>query len=132
MDRAGFSVSEVLQGYRLRWQIELLFKEVKSYGGWHRFTTRSVTLVFSRILLSFVVATLKQYSAHAALSDMDAEISTQKVAKSGTHLFGDMLAALMNNVESMHFCLEKLIIFRKSNSSRERLVRNNGSERSRD
>ena len=56
LDRAELSISDVLQAYRLRWQIELLFKEVKSYGGWHRFNTKSITLVFSLILLSFIVA----------------------------------------------------------------------------
>ena len=30
LDRAEFTLSEVLQAYRLRWQIELIFKEIKS------------------------------------------------------------------------------------------------------
>ena len=60
LDRAEFTLSEVLQVYRLRWQIELLFKEIKSYSGWHRFNTKSATLMFSMILLSFVVVTLSR------------------------------------------------------------------------
>ena len=131
LDRAEFSLSDVLQAYRLRWQIELLFKEVKSYGGWHRFNTKSITLVFSLILLSFVVATLKRYLAHAAQSDMDVEISTHKVAKSGTHLFGDMMAVLMKSGANLAGYLEKLIRFWQSNGRREHLVRDNGSGRSR-
>ena len=54
LDRAEFTLCEVLQPYRLRWQIELIFKEIKSYSGWHRFNTKSATLVFSLILLSLV------------------------------------------------------------------------------
>ncbi|WP_354011300.1 IS4 family transposase [Endozoicomonas lisbonensis] len=52
LNRAEFTLSEVLQAYRLRWQIELIFKEIKSYSGWHRFNTKSATLVFSLILMS--------------------------------------------------------------------------------
>ncbi len=131
LDRAEFNLSEVLQAYRLRWQIELLFKEIKSYGGWHRFNTKSMTLVFSLILLSFVVATLKRYLAHAAQSDMDVEISTHKVAKSGTHLFGNMMAALIRPCQNLGNCLEKLTRFWQGNGKREHPVRDNGSGRSR-
>ncbi|WP_404831069.1 transposase [Endozoicomonas euniceicola] len=66
--RAEFTLSEVLQAYRLRWQVELIFKEIKSYSGWHRFNTKSATLVFSLILMSFVVVTLKMESVKRLMS----------------------------------------------------------------
>jgi len=131
LERIEFSLSEVLQAYRLRWQIELLFKEVKSYGGWHRFNTKSMTLVFSLILLSFVVATLKRYLAHAAQSDIEVEISTHKVAKSGTHLFGNVMAALMRHGLNLDVYLDQLVRFWQSNGLREHPVRDNSSGRSR-
>ena len=90
-----------------------------------------MTLVFSLILLSFVVATLKRYLAHAAHSDMDVEISTHKVAKSGTHLFGNLMAELMKSRTSLIVCLEKLITFWQRNGRREHPVRDNGFGRSR-
>ena len=49
LNRVEFTLSEVVQAYRLRWQIELISKEIKSYSGWHRFNTKSATLVFSLI-----------------------------------------------------------------------------------
>ena len=106
LDRAEFSLCEVLQAYRLRWQIELIFKEIKSYSGWHRFNTKSATLVFSLILLSFVVVTMKRYLAHAAQANLFEsgaieEISTHKVMKSGTHLFGNLISAMMNRAKSL-------------------------------
>ena len=90
LNRAEFTLNEVLQAYRLRWQIELLFKGLKSYSGWHRFNTKSPTLVVSLIRLSFTVVTLKRYLAYAAQTglfkaNMIEEISTHKVMKSGTH-----------------------------------------------
>ena len=66
LNRTEFTLSEVLQAYRLRWQVELLFKEIKSYSGWHRFNTKSGTLVISLLILSFLVVTLKRYRAYAA------------------------------------------------------------------
>ena len=70
LDRAEFTL--LVQAYRLRWQIELLFKEIKSCSGWHRFNTKSGTLVMSLIILSFLVVTLKRYLAYAAQADMNA------------------------------------------------------------
>ena len=97
LDRGAFSLLDVFQAYRLRWQIELIFKEVKSYAGWHCFNTKFATLAVSLVLMSFIVTTLKRYRAHATEKDMNVEISTQKVAKSGTHLFGEVMKSLMEN-----------------------------------
>ncbi len=37
LHRDEFAVEDILQAYRLRWQIELLFKELKSYANLHKF-----------------------------------------------------------------------------------------------
>ena len=39
LPRDEFSVQQVMDAYRLRWQIELLFKEWKSYANLHAFGT---------------------------------------------------------------------------------------------
>ncbi len=39
LPRQDFTVSDVAEGYRLRWQIELLFKEWKSHANLHAFDT---------------------------------------------------------------------------------------------
>lgn len=131
LDRAEFSFSDVLQAYRLRWQIELLFKEVKSYAGWHRFNTKSGTLVVSLILLSFTVATLKRYLAHATEAMAEYEISTQKVAKSGTSLFGHVIKAMMSRSRKLRKTIEKLIVFWLENAKRSDPIRANSQGRSR-
>ena len=136
LNRMEFTLSEVLQAYRLRWQIELIFKEIKSYSGWHRFNTKSATLVFSLILMSFVVVTLKRYLAHAAQANLCEaksieEISTHKVMKSGTHLFGNVVSALMNAGKSLISCLKKLLYFWEHNAKREHPARDGCSGRTR-
>ena len=62
---------------------------------------------------------------------MDVEISTHIVAKSGTHLFGNVMHALMRNGLNLPFYLKKLIGFWQSNGQREHPVRDNASGRSR-
>lgn len=131
LDRATFTLSDVLQAYRLRWQIELLFKEVKSYAGWHRFNTKSGTLVVSLILLSFIVATLKRYLAHATEELAEYEISSQKVAKSGTSLFVAVIKAMVRHSRTLPDCLRELIGFWLENAKRSDPVRANSHGRSR-
>ncbi len=78
----------------------------KSYSGWHRFNTKSATLVFSLILISFVVVTLKKYLAHAAQANLYEsgaieEISTHKAMKSGTRLFGNRLSPPLSGIHGL-------------------------------
>ena len=130
LDRETFSLRDVFLAYRLRWQIELIFKEVKSYAGWHRFNTKFATLVVSLVLVSFIVTTLKRYLAHATEADTAAEISTQKVAKSGTHLFGDVMKSLMENSRKLTGNLKSLISFWQDNAKREHPARDRRTGRS--
>ena len=123
LDREAFSLLDVFQAYRLRWQIELIFKEVKSYAGWHRFNTKFATLAVSLVLVSFIVTTLKRYLAHATEADMSTEISTQKVAKSGTHLFGDVMKSLIESGRNLTGNLKRLIFFWQGNAKREHPAR---------
>lgn len=136
LNRAEFTLNEVLQAYRLRWQIELIFKEIKSYSGWHRFNSKSATLVFSLILMSFIVVTLKRYLAHAAQANLFAagsieEISTHKAMKSGTSLFGDVIKSLMNAGKSLVSCIKQLLSFWEKNAKREQAARDGCSGRTR-
>ncbi len=136
LNQVEFTLSEVVQAYRLRWQIVLIFKEIKSYSGWHRFNTKSATLVFSLILMSFVVVTLKRYLAHAAQANLCEsgsieEISTHKGMKSGTHLFGNVISSLMNAGKSLVSCIKKLLEFWGDNAKREHPARDGCSERTR-
>ena len=136
LDRARFSLCDVLQAYRLRWQIELLFKEVKSYSGWHRSNTKSGTLVMSLIILSFLVVSVKRYLAYAAQAGLTAasvseDISTHKVMKSSTHLFGNVIAAIMCSGKSLRSDLKILLEFWAHNARREHPARDGCSGRTR-
>ncbi len=131
LNREEFSLGDVFLAYRLRWQIELAFKEVKSYASWHRFNTACETLAASLILASFIVAILKRFLAHEVEQGMNIEISTRKVAMSGTHLFGNMmLALLIGNRCRVSQALEKLLTFWQNNGKREHPARDKRTGRS--
>lgn len=51
--------------YRLRWQIELLFKEWKSYANLHAFNTEIPALAKGLIWAALTAALLKRFLAHA-------------------------------------------------------------------
>jgi hypothetical protein len=65
LDRATFPAAAVGQLYRLRWQIELLFKEWKSYGNLHRFGTADPHIVEGLIWAALAAALLQRFLAHA-------------------------------------------------------------------
>ena len=129
--RESFSMNDVFLVYRLRWQIELFFKEIKSYACWHRFNTGCTTLVVSLILASFTVVVLKRSLAHAAEQGIDREISTRKALMSGTHLYGDMMLALLgHNRRRVSRTLKKLLEFWQENGQREHPARDRRNGRS--
>ena len=131
LGRENFSMNDVFLVYRLRWQIELFFKEIKSYACWHRFNTGCTTLVISLILASFIVVVLKRSLAHAAEQGMDKEISTRKVLMSGTHIFGDLMLALLElNRRHVFRDLKKLLEFWQKNGQREHPARDRRCGRS--
>ncbi len=94
LERRTFRIDEVGTLYRLRWQIELLFKEWKSHANLHRFDTAKSPIAEGLIWASILAATLKRFVAHAAERILGVELSTQRVAACARHFFDDILRAL--------------------------------------
>ncbi|MTI11564.1 hypothetical protein, partial [Sansalvadorimonas verongulae] len=66
------------------------------------------------------MAILKRSLAHFAEAGMDAGISTRKVAMSGTHLFGNLMLALLDGSRASAFrALKQLLMFWQKNGKRE-------------
>ncbi len=66
LPRTEFSLEQVCDAYRLRWQVELLFKEWKSYANLHAFDTKNAAIAEGLIWASICAALLKRFLAHAA------------------------------------------------------------------
>lgn len=82
-----FAATSVGQLYRLRWQIELLFKDWKSYANLHALQTEHPAIVEGFIWASLCAAFLKRTLAHWAqlVSDGHA-ISTRIAAQAGPQI----------------------------------------------
>ncbi|HJN75087.1 MAG TPA: transposase [Myxococcota bacterium] len=80
LPRDRFSPADVGKVYRLRWQIELVFKEWKSYANLHAFDTANEHIAEGLIWASLAAAILKRFVAHVAQAVGAKAISTRKVA----------------------------------------------------
>jgi hypothetical protein len=79
----------------LRWQIELLFTEWKSYANLHAFDTEKGTIAEALTWAALCAAVLKRYCAHLTPRLLHVPISTQKVAMCGRHFLPAIFRALM-------------------------------------
>ena len=95
LPREQFSIDHVIDGYTLRWQIELLFKEWKSYANLHAFDTEKVNIAEGLIWAALCAAILKRYCAHLTQRLLHVPISTRKVAMCGRHFLPAIFHALM-------------------------------------
>ena len=95
LNRKQFSASLVTKLYRLRWQIELCFKEWKSYANLHRFDTGNPHIAEGLIWASLSAAVLKRFLAHAAQLVGGAAISTRRVAMCSRHILDAIVAAIL-------------------------------------
>jgi len=95
LPRGTFSAVDVSQLYRLRWQVELLFKEFKSHANLHAFDTAKAAIAEAMIWASVLAALLKRSITHFAERVLGLELSTQRAAASGKHYFAPILKALL-------------------------------------
>ena len=80
LPRDQYTISMVCLGYKLRWQIELLFKEWKSYSNLHKFDTEKEEISESLIWASLAAAAIQRFLAHAAEHLLEVVISTRKAS----------------------------------------------------
>jgi len=93
--RTPFSVDLVARLYRFRWQIELCFKEWKSYANLHQFDTANPHIAEGLIWASLCAAVLKRFLAHAAQRVGDGTaMSTRRVAMCARHILDAVVTAL--------------------------------------
>jgi hypothetical protein len=118
LDRRTFRINDVGTLYRLRWQIELLFKEWKSHANLHRFDTAKSAIAEGLIWASLLAATLKRFVAHAAEHILGVELSTQRVAVCARHFFDDIIRALGRRARSLPRKIAEALDFLAENARR--------------
>lgn len=116
--REEFSVAQIGDAYRLRWQIELLFKEWKSYSNVHAFGTSKESIVEGLIWASLCAATLKRYWAHVTQRLRHVAISTRKVAMCVHHVLYDILRAMIHQPRRLNEATTRAIDYLSRNARR--------------
>jgi hypothetical protein len=89
-----YTINMICLGYKLRWQVELLFKEWKSYNNLHKFDTEKKTIAEGLIWASLAASSLKRFLAHAAERLLEVVISTRKAAMPSAYALPDLVRAL--------------------------------------
>jgi len=80
LPHSRYPINMICLGYKLRWQVELLFKEWKSYANLHAFDTEKDSLAEALIWASLAASAIKRFLAHAAEHLLEVVISTRKAA----------------------------------------------------
>lgn len=98
LPRESVPASDVVELYRLRWQIELLFKELKSYCNLKKFSTQNKHIVTTLIYASFITVLLKRLMAYSTERLKSLWISTQKTARAASN----WLSFMVNQISQGH------------------------------
>ena len=119
VSRRTLSARQVAEVYRLRWQVELLFKEWKSFSNLHEFASANPAIVEGLIWASLCAAALKRSLAHACQRNGGGvAISTQVAAMCGAHILRDLLRCALESFRDLEFVLEEIFAFLRNNSAR--------------
>lgn len=95
LKRDEFSIQEISNIYRMRWQVELLFKECKSHNSLHGFNTQKATLQESLIWASLISTTLKRFVTGCIEQIFKVEMSTMIVSKTTVDWWYGLLEAIV-------------------------------------
>lgn len=124
LSRSPFSLALIAKLYRFRWQIELLFKEWKSYANLHKFDTANEHIASGLIWASLCAAVLKRFLAHAAQLVSGRPISTRRVAMCAGHIIDELALALLASASITELFRDGLAYLvanaRRSNPARDR------------
>jgi hypothetical protein len=107
-----YPIEVICRAYKWRWQVELLFKEWKSYANLHAFDTANAALVEGLIWTAIAAAALKRFLAHMTQLLAGVPMSTRKVAMCALHVLGDLVEALKRgDVVGLYAALEAAITY---------------------
>ena len=116
---ARYDAATVSQVYRLRWQIELLFKEWKSHANLRAFSTAKPAIVEGLIWAAIVVAAVKRYLAHSVQIIAEVATSTLRTARCAWQVIPAIVEALLTSAPNrLRAAFMRAIEYHASNAQR--------------
>jgi hypothetical protein len=131
LDHDKYPIHMICLGYRLRWQVELLFKEWKSYTNLHKFDTEKETISEALIWASLAASAIKRFLAHAAERLLEVVISTRKASMPSAYELPELFRALRHG-DSLWYrrAFESMITYLGKNAKRAHPKRDTRTGRS--
>src|SRR5215510_11433767 len=107
-----YHLDMLYRAYKWRWQVELLFKEWKSYANLHAFDTENAAIVEGLIWAAIAAAALKRFLAYMTQLLAEVPMSTRKVAMCAVHVLGGIVQALKTgDVAGLYAALEAAVTY---------------------
>jgi Transposase DDE domain len=118
LSRKAFSAELVGTLYRLRWQVEHVFKDYKSYANLHGFCTGKAPIAEGLVWASLAAAFLKRFLTHTTQAAFaKAETSTRRAASCLVYHFPRLIQVLISG-RGVLSALRELATFLNSNARR--------------
>src|SRR6266436_1033289 len=126
-----YRLDMIYRAYKWRWQVELLFKEWKSYANLHAFDTENAAIVEGLIWTAIAAAALKRFLAHMTQLLTAVPMSTRKVAMCAVHVLGGIIQALKTgDVAGLYEAMEEAITYLACHAQRAHPKRDRKTGRS--
>jgi len=118
LPRDAFSMEHVMDAYRLRWQIELLFKEWKSYCNLHAFATSNAGIAQGLIWASLCSAIMKRHCALMAQKLTRCTVSTRTAAMCLYHVLPAIFRCLLHEHRKLNHAVQQALKYVSNNAKR--------------
>src|SRR2546421_11495861 len=126
-----YPLDMIYRAYKWRWQVELLFKEWKSYANLHAFDTENPAIVEGLIWTAIAAAALKRFLAYMTQLLAEVPMSTRKVAMCAVYVLGDIVRALQSgDVAGLYAALEEAVTYLACHAQRAHPKRDRQTGRS--
>src|SRR6266566_6169009 len=126
-----YPLEVICRAYKWRWQVELLFKEWKSYANLHAFDTANPAIVEGLMWAAIAAAVLKRFLAYMTQLLAEVPMSTRKVAMCAVHVLGGIVQALKTgDVAGLSAALEAAMTYLACHAQRAHPKRDRQTGRS--
>ena len=97
--RSKYRISAIVNLYRFRWQVELFFKQCKSYANLHKFDTGIAQIAEAMIWSALITAVFRCIFIHHVQKLTRLTLSSLRCASDGFLFFRDLFEALVGRKE---------------------------------